>query len=87
MCVMLTLCFVLQKGMMLSINSTRDLSLSVGKFYLPFNKSADEDSAVFSLPYVDSADGGKLYAIFVLFVWISLLPNSAALILIVKISQ
>ena len=84
---MSALCFVLQKGMMLSINSTRDLSLSVGKFYLPFNKSADEDSAVFSLPYIDSADGGKFYAIFVLFVWISLLHNPAALILIVKISR
>lgn len=45
------------KGMMLAINSTRDLSLSVGKFYLPFNKSTDEDAAVFSLPYIDSADG------------------------------
>ena len=42
---------------MFSINSTRDLSLSVGKFYLPFNKSSPED-AVFSLPYIDSADGG-----------------------------
>ena len=49
---------VLQKGMMLAINSTRDLSLSVGKFYLPLNQSTEE-STVFSLPYIDSADGGK----------------------------
>ena len=43
---------------MLAINSTRDLSLSVGKFYLPLNQST-EDTTVFSLPYIDSADGGK----------------------------
>ena len=45
---------------MFAINSTRDLSLSVGKFYLPFNKSSPEDP-VFSLPYIDSADGGKKF--------------------------
>ncbi|XP_061168196.1 VWFA and cache domain-containing protein 1-like [Saccostrea echinata] len=42
-------------GMMVTINSTKDLSVSVGKFYLPLNKTAPEAS-VFSLPYMDMAD-------------------------------
>ena len=48
---------------MLAINSTRDLSLSVGKFYLPLNQSTEENT-VFSLPYIDSADGGKNFSIY-----------------------
>lgn len=42
-------------GMMVTINSTKDLSVSVGRFYLPLNKSAPE-SPIFSLPYMDMAD-------------------------------
>nr|XP_022322709.1 LOW QUALITY PROTEIN: VWFA and cache domain-containing protein 1-like [Crassostrea virginica] len=42
-------------GMMVTINSTKDLSVSVGRFYLPLNKSAPE-SPIFSLPYMDIAD-------------------------------
>ena len=53
---MLFIC--LQRGMMLSINRTRDLSSTVGKFYLPLNKTAKEDP-VFSLPYIDEADRGQ----------------------------
>lgn len=44
--------------MMVAVNSTRDLSMTVGQFYLPFNRTT-EDDAVFSLPYIDNADGGK----------------------------
>lgn len=40
-----------QAGMMVTINSTKDLSVSVGLFYLPLNKSAPE-SPIFSLPYM-----------------------------------
>ncbi|XP_055956054.1 VWFA and cache domain-containing protein 1 [Patella vulgata] len=43
------------RGMMMAINSTSDLSSSVGRFYLPLNNTADE-SPVFSLPYIDEAD-------------------------------
>lgn len=43
---------------MMAINSTQDLSSSVGRFYLPLNRTA-EDDPVFSLPYIDEADGGK----------------------------
>lgn len=49
----------LQPGMMIAVNNTRDLSMTVGRFYVPFNKTTSED-AVFSLPYIDSADGGNL---------------------------
>ncbi|XP_052058181.1 VWFA and cache domain-containing protein 1-like [Mytilus californianus] len=42
-------------GTMMAINTTKDLSMSVGKFYLPFNQSASE-VPVFSLPYIDKAD-------------------------------
>lgn len=45
--------------MMVTINSTKDLSVSVGRFYLPLNKSAPE-SPIFSLPYMDMADQSKL---------------------------
>lgn len=45
---------------MVTINSTKDLSVSVGRFYLPLNKSAPE-SPIFSLPYMDMADQSKLY--------------------------
>ena len=48
---------VLQVGSMLSVNETRDLSTTVGRFYTPFNRTVPEE-AVFSLPYVDLADGG-----------------------------
>lgn len=51
---------VLQAGMMVTINSTKDLSVSVGRFYLPLNKSAPE-SPIFSLPYMDMADQSKSY--------------------------
>lgn len=51
---------LLQAGMMVTINSTKDLSVSVGRFYLPLNKSAPE-SPIFSLPYMDMADQSKLY--------------------------
>lgn len=44
--------------MMVTINSTKDLSVSVGKFYLPLNKTAPE-APVFSLPYMDMADQSK----------------------------
>lgn len=50
---------LLQAGMMVTINSTKDLSVSVGRFYLPLNKSAPE-SPIFSLPYMDMADQSKL---------------------------
>uniref|UniRef100_A0A2C9KVH0 Cache domain-containing protein n=1 Tax=Biomphalaria glabrata TaxID=6526 RepID=A0A2C9KVH0_BIOGL len=40
---------------MMAINSTQDLSSSVGRFYLPLNRTA-EDDPVFSLPYIDEAD-------------------------------
>lgn len=43
---------------MMAINSTQDLSSSVGRFYLPLNRTAQEDP-VFSLPYIDEADGGE----------------------------
>ncbi|ESO86641.1 hypothetical protein LOTGIDRAFT_128750, partial [Lottia gigantea] len=43
------------RGMMMAINSTTDLSSSVGRFYLPLNNTSDE-SPVFSLPYIDEAD-------------------------------
>ena len=46
----------------MAINSTQDLSSSVGRFYLPLNRTA-ENEAVFSLPYIDEADGGKLSVI------------------------
>lgn len=49
--------------MMIAINNTRDLSLTVGRFYMPFNKTTAEE-AVFSLPYIDVADGGKSLNIF-----------------------
>ena len=42
---------------MMAINSTQDLSSSVGRFYLPLNRTAQDDP-VFSLPYIDEADGG-----------------------------
>ena len=42
----------------MAINSTKDLSSSVGRFYLPLNRTA-ENNAVFSLPYIDAADGGE----------------------------
>ena len=50
---------------MMAINSTQDLSSSVGRFYLPLNRTAQDDP-VFSLPYIDEADGGReaLCAIF-----------------------
>lgn len=48
--------------MMVTINSTKDLSVSVGRFYLPLNKSAPE-SPIFSLPYMDMADQSKPYEI------------------------
>ncbi|CAG5123241.1 unnamed protein product, partial [Candidula unifasciata] len=44
------------RGIMMAINSTQDLSSSVGRFYLPLNRTA-EDDPVFSLPYIDEADG------------------------------
>ncbi|XP_012946227.1 VWFA and cache domain-containing protein 1 isoform X2 [Aplysia californica] len=44
------------RGIMMAINSTRDLSSSVGRFYLPLNRTAKDDP-VFSLPYIDEADG------------------------------
>lgn len=44
------------RGIMMAINSTQDLSSSVGRFYLPLNRTAQEDP-VFSLPYIDEADG------------------------------
>ena len=50
--------FLLQPGMMVAVNSTRDLSMTVGQFYLPFNRTTNEDG-VFSLPYIDNADGGE----------------------------
>ena len=43
---------------MMAINSTQDLSSSVGRFYLPLNRTAQDDP-VFSLPYIDEADGGR----------------------------
>ncbi|KAK0046626.1 VWFA and cache domain-containing protein 1 isoform X1 [Biomphalaria pfeifferi] len=43
------------RGIMMAINSTQDLSSSVGRFYLPLNRTA-EDDPVFSLPYIDEAD-------------------------------
>ena len=50
--------------MMVTINSTKDLSVSVGRFYLPLNKSAPE-SPIFSLPYMDMADqSNKLYKVY-----------------------
>ena len=42
---------------MVAVNTSMDLSLTVGRFYLPFNKSTP-DEAMFSLPYIDSADRG-----------------------------
>ncbi|KAL3869969.1 hypothetical protein ACJMK2_042589 [Sinanodonta woodiana] len=50
------------KGVMLAINNTRDLGLSVGRFYLPLNRTADE-SPVFSLPYLDAADSALTLSI------------------------
>lgn len=44
---------------MMAINTTKDLSMSVGKFYTPFNRPA-ADEPVFSLPYTDQADKGKV---------------------------
>ncbi|GFO03081.1 vwfa and cache domain-containing protein 1, partial [Plakobranchus ocellatus] len=44
------------KGMMMAVNSTRDLSSTVGRFYLPLNLTAAE-GPVISLPYIDEADG------------------------------
>ncbi|KAK3767134.1 hypothetical protein RRG08_018006 [Elysia crispata] len=44
------------RGMMMAINSTRDLSSTVGKFYLPLNRTAAKDPVI-SLPYIDEADG------------------------------
>lgn len=49
-------------GMMVVVNNTRDLSMTVGRFYQPFNKTTPED-AVFSLPYIDSADGALTMSI------------------------
>ena len=46
-----------QSGLMMAINSTRDLSSTVGKFYLPLNRTAAK-GPVISLPYIDEADGG-----------------------------
>lgn len=43
------------RGMMMAINKTKDLSSTVGKFYLPLNQS-DKYLPVFSLPYTDEAD-------------------------------
>lgn len=63
---------VFQPGMMVAVNSTRDLSMTVGQFYLPFNRTTEED-AVFSLPYIDNADGGKdslIYCLLV-FTWVN----------------
>ena len=48
-----------QRGIMMAINSTQDLSSSVGRFYLPLNRTAQDDP-VFSLPYIDEADGGRV---------------------------
>lgn len=42
-------------GTMMAINTTKDLSMSVGQFYTPFHKSASEQP-IFSLPYIDQAD-------------------------------
>ncbi|XP_046344826.2 VWFA and cache domain-containing protein 1-like [Haliotis rufescens] len=50
------------RGIMLSINNTRDLSSTVGRFYLPLNRTAKEDP-VFSLPYIDEADRGLTMSI------------------------
>ncbi|WAR23918.1 CAHD1-like protein [Mya arenaria] len=49
-------------GMMVAVNDTRDLSLMVGRFYTPFNKTTPED-AIFSLPYIDVADGALTMSI------------------------
>ena len=48
---------------MMAVNSTQDLSSSVGRFYLPLNRTAVEDP-VFSLPYMDEADGGDFTMMF-----------------------
>ncbi|KAL8604767.1 hypothetical protein ACOMHN_017726 [Nucella lapillus] len=54
------------RGIMMAINSTQDLSSSVGRFYLPLNRTAQEDPVGFSSPYlspvfsvldIDEADG------------------------------
>ncbi|XP_076463028.1 VWFA and cache domain-containing protein 1-like [Babylonia areolata] len=50
------------RGIMMAINSTQDLSSSVGRFYLPLNRTAQEDP-VFSLPYIDEADGALTLSI------------------------
>ena len=42
---------------MMAINTTKDLSMSVGKFYKPFHKLAS-DRPIFSLPYIDQTDKG-----------------------------
>ena len=42
-------------GTMMAINTTKDLSMSVGKFYKPFHKLAS-DRPIFSLPYIDQTD-------------------------------
>ncbi|XP_060082073.1 VWFA and cache domain-containing protein 1-like [Ylistrum balloti] len=42
-------------GVMMAINSTKDLSSSVGRFYLPFNRTTNHHVR-YSLPYIDKAD-------------------------------
>ncbi|KAL4236844.1 VWFA and cache domain-containing protein 1 [Mactra antiquata] len=52
----------IRRGMMIAVNNTRDLSMTVGRFYIPFNKTAAE-VPVFSLPYIDNADGALTMSI------------------------
>ncbi|KAL5022166.1 hypothetical protein ScPMuIL_001321 [Solemya velum] len=47
----------IMRGAMLAVNTTRDLSSTVGKFYIPLNKTT-RDEYIFSLPYIDIADQG-----------------------------
>ncbi|KAK3089856.1 hypothetical protein FSP39_007106 [Pinctada imbricata] len=49
-------------GMMSAINSTKDLIITVGKFYQPLNRTVSE-FPVFSMPYIDEADNALTMSI------------------------
>ncbi|XP_064624547.1 VWFA and cache domain-containing protein 1-like isoform X2 [Lineus longissimus] len=50
------------KGEMLAVNTTRELSASVGTFFAPLNRST-MDLPHFSLPYIDAAGKGLITSI------------------------
>ncbi|KAH3694838.1 hypothetical protein DPMN_082279 [Dreissena polymorpha] len=52
----------IRPGQMVAVNNTQDLGMAVGQFYKPFNRTTTED-AMFSLPYIDNADGGLVMSI------------------------